>query len=157
MCPETMELPANWVGGHRLPALPEGPREESGCSPEEGLEAVGVRGGAERPRDSGKDIDRRGAPPQGGKRRGLGPQLGGRGGSLPETQALPPARRAKSLNAEESVTPSPGRPCPWSDQARGPSLPDSCLWGWVGCPPPRQRPDLGTIGETVCFKLKTNK
>lgn len=46
-------LPANWVGGHRLPALPEGPREESGSSAGGGgLEAVGVRGGAERPRDS---------------------------------------------------------------------------------------------------------
>lgn len=52
MYQETMMLPANWVGGHRLPALPEGPREESGCSAREGLEAVGVRGGAKRPRDS---------------------------------------------------------------------------------------------------------
>lgn len=120
LCLETMELPANWVGGHRLPTLPEGPREESGCSAGEGLEAVGVRGGAEWPRDSRRDIDRLGAPPRGGKRRSLSPQLGRRGGSLPETRALPPARRAKSLNAEESVTPSPGRPCPWSDQARGP-------------------------------------
>lgn len=58
MCQETMAIPANWVGGLRLPALPEGPREESECSAGEGLEAVGVRGGAERPRDSGRDIDR---------------------------------------------------------------------------------------------------
>lgn len=75
-------------------------------------------------------------PTEGGKGRGLGPQLGGGGGSLPETRALPPVRRAEGLEAEESVTPSPGRPCPRSDQARGPSLPDSCLWGWVTAPPP---------------------
>lgn len=43
-----MALPANWVGGHRVPASPEGQREESGRSAGEGLEAVGVRGGAER-------------------------------------------------------------------------------------------------------------
>lgn len=132
LCPGTMELPANWVGGHRLPALPEGPREESGCSAREGLEAVRVRGYTERPRD------RPGAPPRGigEDGRALGPQLGGGGRSRPETRALPPACRAEGLNAEESVTPSPGRPCPWSDQARGPSLPDSCLWGPVGCPTP---------------------
>lgn len=77
-------LPANWVGGHRVPALPEGPREESGCSTGEGLEAVGVRGGAERPRDSE-------GPHHGGTEGGwdLGPQLGGEGGSLSETRALP--------------------------------------------------------------------
>lgn len=93
-----MTLPANWVGGHRVPALPEGQREESGRSAREPFEAVGVRGGAERAPRRRRDLDRLGAPPR-GKGRGLGPQLGAGGGSLPETLALPPPRRAEGLNA----------------------------------------------------------
>lgn len=92
-----MTLPANWVGGHRVPALPEGQREESGRSAREHFEAVGVRGGAERAPRRRRDLDRLGGPTA--RKRGLGPQLGAGGGSLPETLALPPPRRAEGLNA----------------------------------------------------------
>lgn len=97
-----MALPANWVGGHRVPASPEGQREESGRSAGEGLEAVGVRGGAERGPGVTAGLRPAGGPTAvvgGGEGRGLGPQLGAGGGSLPETRALPPPRRAEGLKA----------------------------------------------------------
>lgn len=93
-----MALPANWVGGHRVPALPEGQREESVRSARELLEAVGVRGGAERAPGRRRDLDWQGGPTA-RKRKGLGSRQDAGGGSLPETLALPPSRRAEGLNA----------------------------------------------------------
>lgn len=83
-----MALPANWVGGHRVPALPEGQREESVRSAREHLEAVGVRGGAERAPGRRRDLDRLGAPPR-GKGRGLGPSSTREEGHFPRPWPFP--------------------------------------------------------------------
>lgn len=88
-----MALPANWVGGHRVPASPEGQREESGRSAGEGLEAVGVRGGAERGPGVTAGLRPAGGPTAvvvvGGEGRGLGPQLGAGEGRFPRPRPFP--------------------------------------------------------------------